>query len=68
MTTEVQVGYQEKFLSWKSGQALEEAARESGGVTIPESVKNLSGCGTLWHGSVEVEMVGFDALGGLFQA
>lgn len=35
---EIQVGYQFKFL-WKSGQALEEAAHESGGVTVPGSVQ-----------------------------
>lgn len=35
---EIQVGYQFRFL-WKSGQALEEAAHESGGVTVPGSVQ-----------------------------
>ena len=32
---EVQIGYQEKFLHRKSGQALEQAAQRGGGVTIP---------------------------------
>ena len=38
MSGEVQVGYQEKFLLRKSGNALEQAAQGSGGVTIPGGV------------------------------
>lgn len=67
MTREVQVGDQEKFLSWKNSKALEEAAWDGDGATIPESVQKPSGCGVLWYGLVGME-AGLDDLGGLFQA
>jgi len=43
---EVQTGYWEKCLYWKSGQALAQAAQGSGGVPIPGGVQNPCGCGT----------------------
>lgn len=45
---EVQVGYQEQFCPWKSGQELEGAAQVGGGVL--EVVKNCAG--TAGHGLV----------------
>lgn len=45
----VQVGYQEKFLHWKSVGALEQALQWTGEVTIPGD-KKISRSGTLWHG------------------
>lgn len=42
---EFQVGHQEEFLHRRSGQALELAAQERGGVTIPESSRN----DCTWH-------------------
>ena len=36
---EIQVGYCEKFIFRKCGNALEQVARGSGGVTVPGDVK-----------------------------
>jgi len=47
---EVQIGYWEKFLRLKSGQALDQAAQGSGGVPIPEGVPKPCGCGPWGHG------------------
>ena len=43
---EVQVGYKEKFLLIKSGEAVAQAAQGDGGVTVPGGVQELCGCGT----------------------
>jgi len=47
---EVQIGYWEKCLCCKSGQALAQAAQGSGGVPIPGGVQKLCGCGPWGHG------------------
>jgi len=39
-----------KFLYWKSGWALDQAAQGSGAVPIPGGVQNPCGCGTSGHG------------------
>lgn len=43
---EVQGGYEEKLLLIKSGEAMAQAAKRGGGVTIPGGV---GGCGTDRH-------------------
>jgi len=55
---EVQIGDQEKFLSCKSGQALDHAAQGSGGVPIPEGVQTPCGCGTSGHGLAGMGVLG----------
>ena len=63
---EIQVGYCEKFIFRKCGNALEQVAQGSGGVTVPGDVKKkrvdaaLSG-----HGGDRL-MVGLDDLRCLF--
>lgn len=42
----------EKFILWKCGQVLEEAAQGSGGVTVPGSVKKMDICGIKGRGLV----------------
>ena len=65
-----QVGYWEKFILPKSGQALEWAAQGDGGVTIPGGVQETFRCSE-GHGLVgDIGgrwMVGLDGLGGLSQ-
>lgn len=71
-TREVYIGYQEIFLHWKGGQALEQAAQRRGAITIlmmiPEDIY-------MWYlgawfrgedGSFRLK-VGLDDLKGLFQ-
>ena len=48
----------EKFLHWKSAQALAQAAQGSGGVPIPGGVQKLCGCGTWRHGFAGVGVLG----------
>ena len=55
---EVQIGYQEKFLYCKSGQALDQAAQGSGGVPIPGGVQKPCGCGTWGHGLASMVVLG----------
>ena len=71
---EVQVGHQETFLLRKSGEALEQAAQGSGGVSIPEGVQEMCRCGTKGQGLVGnmgniggSGTVGLDDPGGLSQ-
>jgi len=45
-----QVGYWEKFLLRKSGEALAQAAQGGGGVTVPGGVQELCECGSEGHG------------------
>ena len=52
------VGYWGKFLYWKGGQGLEQAAQGGGGVTIHGGVQKMRRCGTLGHG-----LAGMVALG-----
>ena len=59
MWGEFHVGYEEKFLLWKSGQALAQAAQGGGGATIPRGVQELWRCGTEGHG----QCYGEDELG-----
>lgn len=40
----------EKFILWKCGQVLEEAAQGSGGAAIPGGVHGIFRCGTEGHG------------------
>jgi len=47
---EVQVGYQEKFLLRRRGEALAQAAQGGGGVTILEGVQEMWRCSTEGHG------------------
>jgi len=47
---QVQVGYWETFLLWKSGDALAQAAQGGGGVTIPGGVHGPRRCGTEVYG------------------
>jgi len=56
---EVQTGYWEKLLSWKSGQALAQAAQGNGGVPIPGGVQNTCRCGTLGHGLAGLAVLGW---------
>lgn len=68
---DVQVGHLEKFLHWRDGQALERAAEEGGGVTMPGSVWKSSRqgtecCGLVGRGTV-CSKVGLNSLGGRFQ-
>ena len=51
---EVQIGYEEKHLHCKGGQALEQAAQGGGGITSPGAVSKLHSCGALGHGSVMI--------------
>jgi len=41
-----------KFIYWKSGQALEQAAQGGSGVTIPGGVQKMCRCGTWGYGLV----------------
>ena len=45
-TGKVQVGYQEKILLQKSGEALAQAAQRGGVVTVLGGVQEMYGCGT----------------------
>jgi len=56
---EVQVGYGEKCLYWKSGQALAQAAQGGGGVPISGGVQTPCGCGTWGHGLAGTEVLGW---------
>ena len=42
-----------------SGQALDQAAQGSGGVTIPGGVQKPSGCGPLGHGLTGMAVLGW---------
>ena len=46
MSGEAQVGYEEKFILRKSGEALVQAAKGGGGVTVPGGVQEMWRCGT----------------------
>ena len=46
----VQVGYEEKFLLRRSGEALERAAQGGGGVTVPDGIQEMCSCSTDGHG------------------
>ena len=48
-------------LYWKSGQALEQAAQESGGVTIPGDVKKTCRYGTSGHGLADMVVLGWQS-------
>ena len=69
--THIQVGYYEKFLLRKSGEALAQAAQGGGGVTVPGGVQELWRCGTEERGcdgSIGVRWtVGLDDLRGLIE-
>ena len=54
----VQFGRLEKFLLWKSGQALEWAAQGGGGVANPAGVQEKGRCCTERHGLVETLVMG----------
>lgn len=41
MPEEVQIGYWGKSLPWKGGQAVGQAAQDSGGVIVPGRVQKL---------------------------
>jgi len=47
---EVLVGYRERFLLGRSGEAVAQAAHKGGGVTVPGGVQEPCGCGTEGHG------------------
>ena len=47
---ELQIGYEEKLLLQKSGEAVAQAAQGGGGVTIPGGVPEMRRCGTEGHG------------------
>ena len=70
MPEEAEVGYQERSILQKSGQALEQAAQGVGGVTVPVGVQETVRC-TEEHGLVgntgDGWRVGLDDLIGLFQ-
>ena len=71
MSGKVQVGYQEKFLLIKRGEALapREAAQGGGGVAISGGVQAMGGWSTWGNGLVGmVVIVGPDDLRGLFQS
>jgi len=55
---EVQVGYEEKFLLQKSGDAVAQLPREVGGVTIPGGVQEPQGCGPEEHGQRALLLTG----------
>ena len=68
---EAQVGYQERFLLQKSGDALEQAAQCGGGVIVPGGVQEMCRCEAFGnmvsgHGDDGL-MVGLDDLRGLLQ-
>ena len=50
---------QEKFLYWKSGQALVEAAQGSGGVAIPGGVQKMCRYSTSGHGLAGMVVLGW---------
>ena len=50
MPGEVQIGYYEKIILRKNGEALEKAAQGGGGGTIPGDVQETCRCGTERHG------------------
>ena len=52
-------GYWEKFLHWKSGQALDQAAQGGGGVTIPGGIQKMCRCGTSGHGLAGTGVLGW---------
>jgi len=60
-----QVGYQEKFILRKSGEAVAQAAQRGGGV-ISRSVQGPCGCDTEGYGDDGL-IVGLGDLKGLFQ-
>ena len=71
MSEEIRAKSREKFLLWKSVQALEWAVQGGGGVTIPGGVQETFRYGTEGHSLLgntgDMWMVGLDDLGGHFQ-
>ena len=55
---EVQIGYQQKLLYGKSGQALEQAAQGGSGLPIPGGVQKTCGCGTSGYGLLGMVVLG----------
>lgn len=58
------VGYEEKFLTRKSGAALAQAVRRGSGVSVHGGVHELWGCGTGGHG--QWRRFGLKGLKGLY--
>ena len=50
MPGEIQVGYKEKFILWKSDEVLELTAQGGGWVTIPGNIQETSRCGSKGQG------------------
>jgi len=51
--------FRKKFIHWESGQALEQAAQGSSGVTIPGGVQKMCRCGTSGHGLAAMVVTGW---------
>ena len=51
--------FQEKFLYWRSGQALQQAAQRSGGVPIPGGVQKMCRGGISGHGLAGMVVLGW---------